>query len=215
LCADLTGPSAVYWDLGNGIFQPLNFVPVPGGDWPRYIHPTYPALGFQHPPNWPPTTSPGTQTVGVDLIRSDTQGAWRYSTVFGSPIQDAKTHRDAEIEGLKALFELTGEAKSVCSNSAQTTPALGITSRASSILADAGNMRMQVVVQTIVVDGLPGASVSFQVSAAAADDFDREIVDTFLPIYFQLLVGKESVQDTDGDGEPDATDAAPFDPDIQ
>ena len=94
LCAGITGPTAVYWDMGNGIAVPLGFVPVPEAGWPFFVHPTYPALGFQHPPTWSATPSAGAQSVGVDLVRSDRRAAFRYLTTTGDPAIGARGHRD-------------------------------------------------------------------------------------------------------------------------
>ncbi|MDH3624814.1 MAG: hypothetical protein OEQ49_13165 [Myxococcales bacterium] len=48
-----------------------------------------------------------------------------------------------------------------------------------------------------------------------SSEFNQLADDVFFPIYFQQLIGREPLQDTDSDGTPDVNDNFPLDPSRQ
>lgn len=58
--------------------------------------------------------------------------------------------------------------------------------------------------------------MGIQMTMAPTAEYDAMVLETFLPIGYQLLfIDRESVQDSDNDGVPDDRDRAPFNPNIQ
>lgn len=211
LCPEARGGLAAYWDWLNGVFHPLSRIPTPGAGWIPFQHTGYPLLGFLHPPGWSPVQLAAEQTVGVELYRGDGAAVWRFYGTWTDVGPGVRALRDVEVGGALEYLGDPSPVRTVCVNEGQATLAPGIFAAGSNVAVEAGAFTIITIARTTVADGLPGGQVIFNTIVAPTAELDRLAFDVFLPIHFQLFVGK-STEDTDLDGVPDATDAFPEDP---
>lgn len=221
-CANITGAEAVYWDLNNG---------VPRGDIPggfpalktrggTYIHPTVPLLGFEYPAGYQPFTDQTQGAIGVNLLRNDNQSIWRYTQITPTSSVGARQVTANEINQLLSFFG--GNANNiqvVCSREGampvdQLAP--NITTEFSNRLIRFNGITATVIssVTTVQNPGLLLQSIKINVSAAPTQQFETEILETYLPIMFQLLfIDRDTGEpDSDGDGVGDSKDQCPNTP---
>lgn len=103
------------------------------------------------------------------------------------------------------------QVSTLCVNEAQATLAPGITAAGSNIVLQAGAFTIVVVSRTTSLEGLGGGQIVVNTIFAPTQEFDQLSFGVFLPIHFQLFVGRSS-NDSDGDGIPDDQDNFPSDP---
>jgi hypothetical protein len=211
LCPEARGGLAAYWDWLNGEFHPLAQIPSAGLGWVPYQHTGYPLLGFLHPPGWTPEQLAAEQTVGVNLIRNDGAAAWRFLGTWTDVSQGIRALRDADVSLALGFAGNPGPVRTVCVNEGQATLAPGIFASGSNIALQAGAFTIIVIARATVMEGLGGGQVIWNTIVAPTAELDQLAFGVFLPIHFQLFVG-QSTQDSDLDGVPDSTDAAPNDP---
>ncbi len=215
LCQNVVGAEAILWDIANGIIR----TDLPGGVPPtvssiggNFFHPNYPPLSFIYPTGWTPETIAAQQTVGVNLIRQDTQAILRWVGASVNGLPNVRQIRDLEVNQLIQFLQAEGNVQSVCVHETTTTPAPGISLNFSSIFIRVGGYTALVTAQVTELGGLPSSQVGVQVAAGPSNEYDRLIFDVYLAIGFQLLYGRETIQDSDGDGVQDSIDRFPFDP---
>ncbi|MCW5890314.1 MAG: hypothetical protein KIT14_07150 [bacterium] len=211
LCPEARGGLAAYWDWLNGVFHPLAQIPTAGLGWTPFQHTGYPLLGFLYPPGWSPFQLAAEQSVGVELYRGDGAAVWRFYGTWGDVSRGVRSLRDAEVGGALQYLGNPGPVRTVCVNEAQATLAPGIFAAGSNIAVEAGAFTVITIARTTMMDGLAGGQVIWNTIVVPTAELDRLVFDVFLPIHFQLFVGR-STQDSDLDGVPDSIDAAPGDP---
>lgn len=217
ICENITGIEALYWDIMNGI--PRGDIPggVPtiktiGG---TYGHPAVPLLGFQYPAGYTPQTDTTPNAIGVNVIRNDGQALWRRSQLA---ILNQVRARDVLVSEINSLVNFFGgnanNIQRVCAN--EGTPpvnqlAPGFAAEFSNRLIRFGNVSAVITVNvTFTPTGL--TSIVIQKNAALTSQFENEIMNTFLPISYQLLFTGGGERDSDGDGVPDNRDLCPNTP---
>ncbi len=215
ICANVNGPSAVYWDYAHGLATPLTQIPVIANPAGQFIHSQYPGLALTIPQgyNAVEVLIPETATLGVNLVRNDNQVVWRYvptSTFQGNVgINDILGF---EINTMFANLGFNGTPQVLCTTTQQGTVGGTFQSTFGARLIDFGNFRALVWANTLFEPSLNVTFTSLSVSVAPANEFDAVVMDTFLPFSFELLIIKDGVRDSDADGFPDQQDNFPFDP---
>jgi len=220
ICAEVNGMEAIYWDLFNGISRG----DIPGGiptlDFPgnQFIHSGYPALGFTMPAGYfaVELSDQQTQTIGVNVLRNDEKALWRYLNTTFSGNVDANAVLEAEKEILVSILGTPGSVQTVCSRSAsQPQPGNAVITSATAMIRS-GTTTAFFGVNSYTSFDLGVSFVSIQITAAPTTEFPATVLNDFLPMNWQLLyTGGNTLIDSDGDGEPDVTDADPNDPDVQ
>lgn len=215
-CPNIRGAKALYWDMSNGIMRGdipggVPTIKNPGG---YFIHSTYPALGFSMPKGYRAIElSDGpTSTIGVNVLRNDNKVLWRYVTTTFIGQTNAELVVKSEVNQMLTnlgdpQFEI------LCSENKNPPLAPGIVTTVATRLIRAGNFTAQFAVN---VNTFPASGTSFvgiEMTMAPSEEYDAMVLDTFLPIGYQLLfIDRGTVQDSDGDGVPDEKDRFPFDP---
>lgn len=219
LCADIGGTEAILWDLYNGVPRTDTSVlppPVPTGGG-VYSHPAFPLLGFVYPGGWTPETANtgAFNEVGVNLIRDDQQAVWREHTQTVNGVPDVRDVRDFELQQvLRFLGQAGAQAQTVCLNEGSGDAGGGIVVSFSNLMIRAGDDTAVISTSVTPFPGLPNSSVRAKVVASPSAEFPDRIVDTFLAIDWQMLIGGGGdLFDRDGDGWQDSIDAFPDDPD--
>jgi hypothetical protein len=215
LCSGLTGVEGLYWDLANGVSR----TDIPGGVphiahiGGTYIHPTVPLLTFIYPTGYTPYTDNTSGAVGVNLIRNDNQSIWRYTNIeyTGTPTT-ASAVLSTEVASLKSFLGSTGTVTTVCSEQGTLPRAPGIVANAASVFIRFDNYTAVVNIGITTESGLAFQQITISVSAAPTSQFANEVMQTYLPIAYQLLYTGDGEIDSDGDGYPDDIDNFPFDP---
>lgn len=217
ICTNVTGIEGLYWDIMNGI--PRGDIPGgvptiknPGG---TYIHPGIPLLGFQYPAGYTPQTDLTQNAIGVNVVRNDGQSLWRQTQIASLNPVRVRNVLTAEINSL--LNSFGGNANNiqvVCSNegvspSDQLAPGF-VVEFANRLIRFNGITAVITTSVTFTPSGLN--SIVIQKTAAPNNQFENEIMNTYLPISWQLLFTGGGERDSDGDGVPDNRDLCPNTP---
>lgn len=217
ICANVTGVEALFWDIMNGIPRGdiPGGVPVvrnPGG---TYIHPQIPLLGFQYPAGYTPQTDFTQNAIGVNVIRNDNGSLWRQTQIATLNQVRARDVLAAEINSLLTFFGgNANQIQVVCFNegtrpSDQLAPGF-IVDFANRLIRFNGVTAVITASVTFTPSGLN--SIVIQKMASATNQFEDEILNTYLPISWQLLFTNGGERDSDGDGVPDNRDLCPNTP---
>lgn len=217
ICENVTGVEALFWDIMNGIPRGdiPGGVPVirnPGG---TYIHPGVPLLGFQYPAGYTPQTDFTQNAIGVNVIRNDNGSIWRQTQIASLNQVRARNVLAAEINSVIAFFG--GNANNIqvvcsvegASPSDQLAPGF-VVEFANRFIRFNGVSAVITVSVTFTPSGLN--SIVIQKMAASTNQFQDEIMNTYLPISWQLLFRDGGERDSDGDGVPDSRDLCPNTP---
>lgn len=215
-CNGLTGAAGAYYDLSHGRLVPLPEVPLVTNPGQQFIHSQLPYIGFVMPQGFTgfEITDPNTASLGVNVFRNDNNVLWRYvpTTRFAGTV-DVNAVVANEINTMFDFYGFNGAPNVIC-NTPPTDVSFGGVARVfSARLLQFGNFTAQVYVVCTYVAGFTYSTVS--VSVAPTAEYEAQVVNTFLPISWQLLVGPERVQDSDGDGTPDEQDPEPLDPRVR
>jgi len=217
ICANVSGIEALFWDIMNGI--PRGDIPGgvptinnPGG---TYGHPAVPLLGFQYPVGYTPQTDPTQNAIGVNVIRNDGQSLWRRSQIA---ILNPVRARDVVANEINTLLNFFGgnanNIQVVCSNEGAPPVnqlAQGFAAEFSNRFIRFGNISAVITANvTFTPTGL--TSIMIQKTGAPTNQFEDEIMNTYLPISWQLLFTGGGERDSDGDGVPDNRDLCPNTP---
>lgn len=217
----VTGPTAAYWDYGNGIPLPLNQVPILTNPGAQFIHSQHPYLGLTVPQGYSASEDLDqfTAPLGVNVIRNGNNAAlWRYVPLSSYSLNfsiDDIIAREIN-EKMFGFYGFNGNFEVLCKNTPPPIIEGAITRVFSSRLIRFGNFTGLVWVNVTAVQGLPTLSVASSVSAGPTNEFDNLVMDVFLPLSFQLLVSdRGSLSDRDNDGTPDIFDREPDNPNVQ
>lgn len=214
ICNNVTGVEALFWDIMNGV--PRGDIPGgvptiknPGG---TYIHPGVPLLGFTYPAGYTPQTDFIQNAIGVNVIRNDNQSIWRQTQIAVLNPVRARDVLAAEINTLLNFFGgNANKIQVVCSNegaspSDQLAPGF-VVEFANRFIRFNGITAVITASVTFTSSGLN--SIVIQKMAAPTNQFESEIMNTYLPISWQLLFTGGGERDSDGDGVPDSRDLCP------
>lgn len=212
ICANVQGPAAIYWDFANGIPAPLTAPPLITNPGQQFIHSQLPLLGFTIPQGFTAfeITEPQTRTLGVNVLRNDNAVVFRWipnSFVTGQISSQAIIAN--EINTMLNFYGFNGTPEVLCSQM-RSGGFEGIPIEFNGRLLRFGNIIGQVWVNTTFVAG--GTAMAISVTAAPANEYDSQVMNTFLPINFQLFVRDNgNIVDQDGDGftvleDPDDND---------
>lgn len=216
LCSGIRGAKALYWDMSNGILRG----DIPGGvptiknPGAYFIHSTYPALGFSMPQGYRAIelSDAATNTIGVNVLRDDGNVLWRYVTATFTGQTNAESVVKAEVNRMLANLG-NPQFEILCSANKNPQLASGIITTVATRLIQAGNFTAQFAVNVNAFPDLGTSFVGIEMTMAPTAEYDAMVLDTFLPIGYQLLfIDRGTVQDSDGDGVPDDNDRFPFDP---
>jgi len=230
-CDNISGASAQYWDLNTGIFRPdvplESTLPpaVPGG---TFFHPRL-GLTFIFPAGWnataiidsftsanqPVEVIAGNVTVlaGASVLRNDGRALWRLLSTLEANTTSAQQRLNEEIQRVLNGFGITDQPTELCSFAGPGSVG-GIPGFTSASYLRTSEFIIQVSVsQTLLPFTISQPNqLATTTVVAPINDFDREILDTYLPISFQLFVGGSSEpecsdgMDNDGDGAVDQND---------
>ncbi len=217
--ANVVGPIAAYWDYANSVPPPLTQVPILQNTAGQFIHSQHPYLGFPLPQGYQgfEAQDPQTAPLGVNVIRNDNAVIWRYVPLSTFPQNFSLNDIIArEINGMFGFYNFNGNFEVLCTRTPTPISELGVNRFFTARLIRFGNFTGLVWVHVVQVQGLPTLSVASSVSAGPTNEYNNLVMDTFLPLSFQLLVrDRETLSDRDNDGTPDIFDSAPDDPKVQ
>jgi hypothetical protein len=217
ICPTISGPTAIYWDSGHGLPTSLAQIPTIANPGLQFIHPQYPALGFTMPVGYvaQEITDQQTGTIGVNVFRNDNNVVWRY--IPSSPFVGQVQINDIVAFELNQIMQFHGfnETPEVVCTTTQQSNEFGFPTTFGARLIRFGNFTALLVVQTHFMPSLGNTFISVTLASGPTDEFDTLVMQTYLPLHWQLLVISDDVRDSDLDGTPDNQDAAPFNPNIQ
>lgn len=219
ICNTVTGPTAAYWDYANAMTIPLTQVPILKNTNGQFIHSQLPYLGFPLPQGYNATeiTIPQTQTIGVNVIRNDNAVVWRYVPSTTVPANFSVNDIIAtEINQMFNFYGFSGNFNVLCTQTKSANQSGGIVTEFTARLIQFGNFTGLVWINATRVQGLATSFVSISVSSGPTNEYNNLVVETFLPLSFQLLVNdRDTLSDRDGDGTPDIYDREPDNPKVQ
>lgn len=200
-CGNVEGPTAIYWDFAHSVPAPLTTVPVLKNPGQQFIHPQLPLLGFTIPQGFSATaiTDAATGTYGVNVVRNDNAVVFRWipnTQTFGQV--SATAIIAGEINSMFAHYGFSGTPDVLCTTTASSSFE-GMPTQFTARLLRFNGITAQVWVRTMDIAGISFSAIS--ITAAPSDEYDSQVMDTFLPINFQLFVGPDGeFVDRDGDG---------------
>ena len=219
---DISPIEALYWDIMNGV--PRGDIPGgvptinnPGGSYSHTENNPLgqPLLGFQYPAGYTPQTDPTQNAIGVNLFRNDGRAIWRRSQLA---LFNQVRARDVLAFEINTLIDFLGGSANniqvICSH--EGAPPIGQLAPgfsaefANRLIRFDGFSALITAGVTFTPTGL--TSVVIQKNAAPTDEHDFEIMNTFLPISYQLLFTGGGERDSDSDGVPDSRDQCPNTP---
>jgi len=212
-CTDAVGYTGLYWDFANALPTGLSQVPVIQNPGQQFIHSQIPLLGFILPQDFTgfEITEPQTQTLGVNVFRDDNAVLFRWvpsSTIFQQAIPSQNVIAN-EINTLLNFYNFNGAPEVLCSEFKQEVFG-SIPREFNARLLRFNNRIAQVWVITTYAAG--NTYVTISVTTAPENEYDSQVINTFLPLNFQLYVNDNGdIVDQDGDGwtvleDPDDND---------
>lgn len=216
-CDQLDGIEGLYWDIMNGAARgdiPAGVPTIrnPGG---TYFHPGVPLLGFQFPAGYTPQTDTTPNAIGVNVIRNDGGSLWRQTQIASLNPVRATDVMATEINSLLSFFNGNGnQIQRICAfdgtrPSDQLAPGF-VVDFSRRFIRFNGVTALIMVSVTFTQSGLN--SIVVQKAAAPSNQFEDEVMNTYLPISWQLLFTGGGERDSDGDGVPDSRDLCPNTP---
>ena len=203
VCANVQGPSAAYWDFSHSIPLPLTQIPVVKNPGQQFVHSQFPLLGFVMPQGFSANevTDPLTGTIGVNVVRNDNNVVFRWVPNTQVAGQVSATNIIAnEINAMFAHYGFNGSPDVVCTTTSNSSFE-GIPSQFTARLLRFGGITGQVWVRSTFIAG--GTFSAISVTSAPSAEYDTQVAETFLPINYQLFVGRDGTfVDNDNDGVP-------------
>ena len=211
-CLNVQGLTGLYWDFANalptGLDQPA-LIQNPGQ---QFVHSQLPLLGFTMPQGFSAfeITDPQTAAIGVNVLRNDNAVVFRWiPNSFVLNQIPSQTIIANEINNMFSHFQFNGTPEVLCSQFKQQVFE-GIPMEFNARLLRFGNVTGQVWVITTYVAG--GTAMAISVTAAPSQEYENQVMSTFLPINYQLYVDdRGNIVDKDNDGftlleDPDDND---------
>ncbi|WCO01356.1 hypothetical protein [Psychroserpens ponticola] len=160
-------------------------------------------------------TDPQTTAIGVDVTRMDGNATWRYipSASFQGLVPIGNII-DFEVTRIKSAHGFNAPGQIICGEDFVSNE-FGFQTTFSSRLIEFGDFTAVVIIQTHFMSGLGNTFVSVSSASGLTAEYNKLVMNTFLPIHWQLMVISDDVRDSDLDGTPDNQDAAPFNSNIQ
>ncbi len=212
-CENVIGYTGLYWDFANALpITGLTQVPVIQNPGDQFIHSQLPLLGFTIPQGFTAfeITDPQTQAIGVNVFRDDDQVLFRWipnSFILQNiPSQDIIA---GEINAMFSFYGFEGTPDVLCTEFKEQVFA-GIPMEFNARLLRFDGRIAQVWVITTYVAG--GTSVTVSVTTASENEYNAQVINTFLPLNYQLYVNPDGgIIDNDMDGfdilrDPDDND---------
>lgn len=217
LCNNVIGPTAGYWDNSHGLPIPLSQIPTIANPGQQFIHPQYPALGFIMPQGYvaQEITDQQTGTIGINVFRNDNNVVWRY--IPSSPFVGQIAINDVvafELNQIMQFHGFNGTPDVICTTTQQSNE-FGFPTTFGARLIRFGDFTALLTVQTHFMPSLGNTFVSVTLASGPTAEYDNLVMETYLPLHWQLLVISDDVRDSDLDGTPDNQDSAPFNPNVQ
>ena len=220
-CDNYAGAGAAYWNMSNGIFVPLNKVPIienPGG---RVSFNEQPLLSLEYSVGYTGTGIRDSQNfpIGIDIKRLDKKVFYRW--IPNVSFVGVSDFNQIIAQEINTMFAEVGYNPSngfdpICSrNESQNFE--GMLVNFNGRVIQFGEFTGIVWVRSMVVPGLGTVNSAIQISAAPSVEFDARTLDTFLPFNFQLYVRPdgEGFIDNDRDGSPAHLDPDDNDPNVR
>lgn len=215
ICQNISGLTGIYWEFAHSIPAPLSRVPIienPGG---QFVHSLHPLLGFTYPQGFSAfeVTNAQTGTLGVNLVRNDNNVVFRWIPNTQANGQVSATAIIAnEINGIFSHYGFNGTPEVLCTTSGNSSFE-GIPSQFTARLLRFNGITAQVWVRSTFLAG--GTFSAISVTSAPTNEYETQVANTFLPINFQLFVGRDGTfEDKDNDGVPANEDPDDNDPDV-
>ena len=216
------GPGAAYWNMANGVFVPLNQVPIinnTGGQVSFGVE--QPSLRLEYPVGYQGVQLRDSQgaPLGIDILRNDTRAFFRWipnESFFGISDFDQIIAREINTMFARVGYDPSNGFNPVCSRN-ESNPFESLLVNFNGRVIEFGEFTGIVWVRSIVVPGLGTVNSAIQTSVAPTAEFDARTLDTFLPFNFQLLVRPDGSGfiDNDGDGSPAHLDPDDNDPNVR
>lgn len=217
ICENITGPTAAYWDITHQLPIPMTEVPLIKNPGQRFVHSQSPLIGVTVPQGYTATevTDFQTGTMGVNVQRNDNAVVWRYVPIGRQagqvPINDIMAF---EINQMFSFYGFSGAPEVLCTTTGTENSGTFITQFGARLLRFGGTTGL-VWANAHFSPSTGVTFISVSVSSAPTNEFDKEVVDTFIPISWQLLVDLDrGATDNDGDGVPAHIDRDDNDPNV-
>lgn len=215
-----SGPAAAYWNMANGIFIPLNQVPMIQSMGGAISIPNQPLLSLRYPQGYIGEQVPDSQNlpVGVDIKRLDERVFFRWIpnlSFVGITDFDQIIAQEINTMFAEVGYNPGNGFRPVCSRN-ESSPFESLLVNFNGRVIEFGEFTGMVWVRSVVVPGLGTVNSAIQTSVAPTAEFDARALDTFLPFNFQLLVRPDGggFIDNDGDGTPSHLDPDDNDPNV-
>lgn len=214
-CENVLGYTGLYWDFANALPTGLSEVPVIQNPGDQFIHSQLPLLGFILPQNFTAfeITDPQTQAIGVNVFRNDNEVLFRWiPNSFILQNIPSQTVIANEINTMFSFYGFNGTPEVLCTAFRQQvfeTIPMEFNAR----LLRFGDRIAQVWVITTYVAG--GTAITISVTTAPENEYDAQVINTFLPFNFQLYVNDSGdIVDNDMDGFDILSDPDDNDPNV-
>ncbi|WP_298554865.1 hypothetical protein [uncultured Algibacter sp.] len=215
----LTGPTGAYYKYAQTGVIPLTQVPILQNPQLLPFPHSSPLFVITLPQGYKgeesrPLIANAPFPLGIDIDRNDGAVTWDYvpSSTY-PPNFGVNDIMKVVIDNMLNTYDFNGIDDVVCSINVPQSFS-GINFIYASRFLRFGRFT---AIVWINVKELPfgNFSVTSSVSAGPTNEFDRLVLDIFLPLSNQLLVGGGSLSDRDNDGTPDIYDREPDNPNIQ
>lgn len=226
----VNGAVAQYWDYSLGVLRgdyPLESTLPPATFGGIFLHPRlgmtfiYPAgwnataiIDSVTPTNEPAEVIPGNLSVlaGVSVLRSDARALWRYLFTTEPFSHTTRERLVFEVQQLLNGFGITSVPNEICfvEGSGNVAGFPGVTA---AVLLQVDDLTMHVVTSAAPVP-LSGQNTGYVSASTVAPtaEFEWQVLNTFLPIHFQLIARGEGTPAQCGDGlDNDGTDGTDLD----
>lgn len=214
-CENIIGFSGGYWDLANGIPVPFPIFPTLQNPGDQFTHSQLPLLGFTIPQGFSAfeINDPQTTAIGVDVIKNDNSVIYRWlPNAFILQNISSQDIIASQINALFSFYGFNGTPEVLCT-SFQEQIFEGIPRQFNARLLRFNGRIAQVYVTTTYVAS--GTAFSISISTATENEYESEVLQTFLPLVYQLYVDPNgNIVDNDGDGWNVLVDPNDNDPNV-
>lgn len=203
------------WLLGHGLPPETGgVIPGPGTKWQKYSDPDIPLFSFRYPPGWTAYRLNDGVFAGFLIASPDGLSQLKFGSILATdPALTSSQIVDVEFDG---LFGADATGVTACLSQGTTVTTVATDSSLAVIEAEGAIFLIgaSVLIDTGIFGYGKGVAMNAAIRWVAAPeaDFTRMTDEVFLPVLFQFYYGY-SLEDGDGDGVPDVSDAEPDDPD--